>query len=50
MEDQKGLEVVVDGQNKIIVKGIDKEKSASTLLKSEKRAPEPYKGKVNQIR
>ena len=38
MEDPEGLEVVVDYQNKIIVKGIDKEKSlTSTLLKSEKR-------------
>ena len=37
MEDPEGLEVVVDGQNKIIVKGIDKEKVGSTLLKSEKR-------------
>ena len=46
MEDPEGIEVTVDGQNLIIVKGIDKEKVgqyAAEIL--EKRAPEPYKGK-----
>ena len=37
MEDPEGIETVCDGQNKIIVKGISKEKLASTLLKSETR-------------
>ncbi len=37
MEDPEGLETVLEGQNKITVKGIDKEKLASTLLKSETR-------------
>ena len=37
MEDPEGIETVLDGQNKIIVKGIDKEKLASTLQKSEVR-------------
>ena len=37
MEDPEGLEVTVDGQNTIIVKGIDKEKLANMLLRSEKR-------------
>ena len=36
MEDPEGLETTVDG-NKIVVKGISKEKLASTQLKSEKR-------------
>ena len=46
MEDPEGLEVVVDGQNKIIVKGIDKEKVGQYAAEiREKRAPEPYKGK-----
>ena len=36
MEDPEGLETTVDG-NKITVKGISKEKLASTQLKSEKR-------------
>lgn len=36
----------MDGQNIIIVKGIDKEKVDSTQLKLENfRKPEPYKGK-----
>ena len=38
MEDPEGIETVLDGQNKIIVKGIDKEKCwPSTLQKSEVR-------------
>ena len=36
MTDPEGIEAVVEGQNKIIVKGIDK-KLASTLLRSETR-------------
>ena len=46
MEDPEGLEVTVEGQNKIIVKGIDKEKVGQYAAEiREKRAPEPYKGK-----
>lgn len=46
MEDPEGLEVVVEDQNKIIVKGIDKEKVGQYAAEiREKRAPEPYKGK-----
>ena len=46
MEDPDGLEVVVEDQNKIIVKGIDKEKVGQYAAEiREKRAPEPYKGK-----
>ncbi len=46
MEDPEGLEAVVDGQNKIIVKGIDKEKVGQYAAEiRSKRAPEPYKGK-----
>ena len=46
MEDPEGLEVTVDGQNKIIVKGIDKEKVGQYAAEiREKRKPEPYKGK-----
>ena len=46
MEDPEGLEVIVEGQNKIIVKGIDKEKIGQYAAEiREKRAPEPYKGK-----
>src|SRR5574344_2052380 len=37
MDDPEGLETVLDGQNKVIVKGIDKEKLANTQLKSETR-------------
>ncbi len=37
MEDPEGIETVLDGQNKIIVKGSVKKKLASTLLKSEIR-------------
>ena len=46
MEDPDGVEVEVEGQNKIIVKGIDKEKVGQyAAVIREKRAPEPYKGK-----
>ncbi len=46
MIDPADLEVVVEGQNKIIVKGIDKEKVGQYAAEiREKRAPEPYKGK-----
>ena len=46
MEDPDGLEVIVEDQNKIIVKGIDKEKVGQYAAEiREKRAPEPYKGK-----
>ena len=46
MEDPEGLEVIVEDQNKIIVKGIDKEKVGQYAAEiREKRAPEPYKGK-----
>ena len=41
MEDPEGLEVIVEGQNKIIVKGIDKEKVGQYAAEiREKRAPE----------
>jgi large subunit ribosomal protein L6 len=46
MEDPEGLETVLDGQNKITVKGIDKEKVGQYAAEiRSKRAPEPYKGK-----
>ncbi len=46
MEEPEGLEIVVEDQNKIIVKGIDKEKVGQYAAEiREKRAPEPYKGK-----
>ena len=46
MEDPEGIEVTVDGQNLIIVKGIDKEKVGQYAAEiREKRAPEQYKGK-----
>ncbi len=46
MVDPEGIETVLDGQNKIIVKGIDKEKVGQYAAEiREKRAPEPYKGK-----
>ena len=45
MEDPQGIESSVDG-NKIIVKGIDKEKVGQYAAEiREKRKPEPYKGK-----
>ena len=46
MVDPEGIETVMEGQNKIIVKGIDKEKVGQFAAEiREKRAPEPYKGK-----
>lgn len=46
MVDPEGIESVLDGQNKIIVKGIDKEKVGQYAAEIRaKRAPEPYKGK-----
>lgn len=46
MEDPEGLEAVLEGQNKITVKGIDKEKVGQYAAEiREKRGPEPYKGK-----
>ena len=46
MEDPEGVETVMDGQNKIIVKGIDKEKVGQFAAEiRDKRRPEPYKGK-----
>ena len=46
MVDPEGVEVVVEDQNKIIVKGIDQEKVGQYAAEiREKRAPEPYKGK-----
>ena len=44
MEDPEGLESTVDG-NKIIIKGIDKEKVGQYAAEiRDKRRPEPYKG------
>ena len=46
MEDPEGIETTVDGQNIIIVKGIDKEKVGQFAAEiRSKRGPEPYKGK-----
>ncbi len=46
MTDPEGLEAVLEGQNKITVKGIDKEKVGQYAAEIRaKRAPEPYKGK-----
>ena len=46
MEDPEGLESVLDGQNKITIKGIDKEKVGQYAAEiRDKRRPEPYKGK-----
>ncbi|MBR5419826.1 MAG: 50S ribosomal protein L6 [Lachnospiraceae bacterium] len=46
MEDPEGIETTVDGQNVIIVKGIDKEKVGQFAAEiRDKRRPEPYKGK-----
>ena len=46
MEDPEGLETVLDGQNIIVVKGIDKEKVGQFAAEIRtKRPPEPYKGK-----
>ena len=46
MEDPEGIETVLEGQNVIIVKGIDKEKVGQFAAEiRDKRRPEPYKGK-----
>ena len=46
MEDPEGIETVLEGQNKIIVKGISKEKVGQYAAEiRDKRRPEPYKGK-----
>ena len=46
MEDPEGIETVLEGQNLIIVKGIDKEKVGQYAAEiRSKREPEPYKGK-----
>ena len=46
MTDPEGIEVAVDGQNLITVKGIDKEKVGQYAAEiRSKREPEPYKGK-----
>ena len=46
MDDPEGIETVLDGQNKIIVKGISKEKVGQYAAEIRmKRPPEPYKGK-----
>ena len=46
MTDPEGLEVTVEGQNLIVVKGIDKEKVGQYAAEiRSKREPEPYKGK-----
>ena len=46
MEDPEGIETVLDGQNTITVKGLDKEKVGQYAAEiRDKRRPEPYKGK-----
>ncbi len=46
MEVPEGLDVTVPDQNKIVIKGIDKEKVGQYAAEvREKRPPEPYKGK-----
>ena len=46
MTDPEGVESVVEGQNVIIVKGLDKEKVGQYAAEiRDKRRPEPYKGK-----
>ena len=46
MTDPEGIETVLEGQNKITVKGIDKEKVGQFAAEIRtKRPPEPYKGK-----
>ena len=46
MTDPEGIEAVMEGQNIIIVKGIDKEKVGQYAAEiRDKRRPEPYKGK-----
>ena len=46
MEDPEGIETVMEGQNIIFVRGIDKEKVGQIAAEiRSKREPEPYKGK-----
>ena len=46
MIDPEGVETVLEGQNKITVKGISKEKVGQYAAEiRDKRRPEPYKGK-----
>ncbi len=46
MVDPEGIESTLEGQNKITVKGIDKEKVGQYAAEiRDKRRPEPYKGK-----
>ena len=46
MVDPEGIEAVCEGQNKIVVKGIDKEKVGQYAADiRDKRRPAPYKGK-----
>ncbi len=46
MTDPEGIESVLEGQNVIIIKGIDKEKVGQFAAEiRDKRKPEPYKGK-----
>ena len=46
MEDPEGIETVLEGQNKITVSGISKEKVGQYAAEiRDKRRPEPYKGK-----
>ncbi|MCI8866434.1 MAG: 50S ribosomal protein L6 [Lachnospiraceae bacterium] len=46
MTDPEGVETILEGQNKITVKGIDKEKVGQYAAEiRDKRRPEPYKGK-----
>ena len=46
MEDPEGIETGLEGQNKITVKGISKEKVGQYAAEiRDKRRPEPYKGK-----
>ena len=46
MEDPEGVETTLEGQNKITVAGIDKEKVGQFAAEiRDKRRPEPYKGK-----
>ena len=46
MVDPEGIESICEGQNKIVVKGIDKEKVGQYAADiRDKRRPEPYKGK-----
>jgi len=46
MEDPEGIEATMEGQNVIIIKGIDKEKVGQYAAEiRDKRRPEPYKGK-----